>query len=70
MSLKLFADYCIITYPPSNYKGIMALQVKNHPEIIPELIKRLKKYLSYHKDMSHYKGKLIIVESHRIRIRE
>ncbi len=28
-----FAD--IVTYPPSDYKGIIALQVKNHPEVIP-----------------------------------
>lgn len=25
----------IITYPPKNYKGIISLQVKNHPEITP-----------------------------------
>lgn len=69
--LSLNGDFTdIITYPPSNYKGIIALQVKNHPEIIPELIERLKKYLLAHNHMKHYKGKLIIVESHRIRIRE
>jgi predicted nuclease of predicted toxin-antitoxin system len=28
-----FAD--IVTYPPSKYNGIIALQVKNHPEIVP-----------------------------------
>ncbi|MEW6686787.1 MAG: DUF5615 family PIN-like protein [Candidatus Edwardsbacteria bacterium] len=27
-----FAD--IVTYPPAKYKGIIALQVRNHPEII------------------------------------
>jgi predicted nuclease of predicted toxin-antitoxin system len=31
-----FAD--IVTYPPVKYKGIFALQVRNHPEIIPHLI--------------------------------
>ena len=31
-----FAD--IVTYPPEKYKGIIALQVKNHPEIMPQLI--------------------------------
>jgi hypothetical protein len=35
-----FAD--IVAYPPGNYKGIVALQVRNHPEIIPELMERLK----------------------------
>ena len=63
-----FSD--IITYPPTNYKGIIALQVRNHPEIIPQLITRLKGYLSVHPDISHYEGKLFVVESHRIRVRE
>jgi len=63
-----FAD--IVTYPPSNYKGIIALQVRNHPEIISDLMERLKEYLSAHDNMEHYKGKLLIVEVHRIRVRE
>lgn len=63
-----FSD--IITYPPTNYKGIIALQVRNHPEIIPQLITRLKDYLTVHPDISHYEGKLFLVESHRIRVRE
>ena len=63
-----FSD--IVTYPPVNYKGIIALQVKNHPEIMPQLITRLKGYLSAQSDMDYYKGKLFLVEVHRIRIRE
>lgn len=63
-----FAD--IVTYPPANYKGIIALQVRNHPEIIPQLMTRLKDYLSSYPDMNYYKGKLILVEVHRIRVRE
>ena len=63
-----FAD--IVTYPPANYKGIIALQVRNHPEIIPDLMERLKAYFSVHDNMEHYKGKLLIVEVHRIRVRE
>lgn len=62
-----FAD--IVTYPPANYKGIIALQVKNHPEIMPQLISRLKDFLSAHRDMIYYAGKLLIVEVHRIRTR-
>ena len=31
-----FAD--IVTYPPEQYKGIIALQVRNHPEVIPQLM--------------------------------
>jgi len=63
-----FAD--IVTYPPTSYKGIIALQVRNHPEITPQLMARLKGYLSAHPSMSHYKGKLLLVEVHRIRIRK
>lgn len=63
-----FSD--IITYPPASYKGIVSLQVRNHPEVIPQLITRLKDYLSVHPDISYYKGKLFLVEVHRIRIRE
>jgi predicted nuclease of predicted toxin-antitoxin system len=62
-----FSD--IVTYPPQNYKGILALQVRNHPEILPQLMVRLNDYLSAHPHMDHYKGKLFLVETHRIRIR-
>jgi predicted nuclease of predicted toxin-antitoxin system len=63
-----FAD--IVMYPPSKFNGIIAIQVRNHPEIIPQIMERLKNYLSAHSDMSYYKGKLIIAEVHRIRIRK
>lgn len=63
-----FAD--IITYPPSEYKGVIALQIKNHPEIIPLLMETLTAYLSRHSDAGYYSAKLFIVEVHRIRIRE
>ena len=63
-----FAD--IVTYPPANYKGIIALQVRNHPEVIPDLMERLKDYLTTHDNMEHYRGKLLIAEVHRIRVRE
>ena len=63
-----FAD--TLNYPPSNYKGIIALQVRNHPEIIPQLMIRLISYLALHPDPESYQGKLILVEAHRIRIRQ
>jgi predicted nuclease of predicted toxin-antitoxin system len=63
-----FAD--IITYPPEKYAGIIALQVRNHPEAIPQLMARLKLHLSSHPDKAYYKGKLLIVEAHRIRVRD
>lgn len=68
LSLNMdFAD--ILTYPPTDYKGIIALQVRNFPEIIPQIMRRLLNYLSAHNKMVHFKGKLILVEAHRIRIR-
>jgi predicted nuclease of predicted toxin-antitoxin system len=63
-----FAD--IVTYPPSNYHGIVALQLRNHPETIPQILERLGAYLSAHPARDHYKGKLFLVEIHRIRVRE
>lgn len=63
-----FAD--IVTYPPANCQGIIALQVRNHPEIIPQLMQRLQDYLSSHTDREHYRGKLLVVEVHRIRVRQ
>lgn len=63
-----FAD--IVTYPPSAYKGIISIQLKNHPEIIPQLMARLIEYLSLSDRGEHYRGKLLIVEVYRIRVKE
>jgi hypothetical protein len=63
-----FAD--IVSYPPSLSKGVIALQMKDHPEILPKLMQRLMDYLSTHFAMSDYEGRLFVVESHRIRMRK
>ena len=63
-----FAD--IVTYPPSTYQGIISIQLRNHPEIIPQLMVRLTEYFSLHNSEQHYRGKLLLVEVYRIRIRE
>jgi predicted nuclease of predicted toxin-antitoxin system len=63
-----FAD--ISTYPPSQYGGIVAIQLNNHPETIPYLMTGLLGFLSDHSDQMFYRGKLLVVEPHRIRIRE
>ncbi|MEG3833710.1 MULTISPECIES: DUF5615 family PIN-like protein [unclassified Microcoleus] len=63
-----FSD--IVTYPPSSYQGIISIQLRNHPEIIPQLMARLTEYLSLHDSEEHYRGKLLLVEVYRIRIRE
>lgn len=62
-----FAD--ILVYPPSRFQGILALQVRNHPEVTPALLKRLTDYLARNPSGAHYKGKLLVVEVDRIRIR-
>jgi predicted nuclease of predicted toxin-antitoxin system len=62
-----FAD--IVSYPPADYKGIIALQIRNHPEAIPQLISRLIGFLSAHPDSEFFVGKLLLVEPHRIRMR-
>ena len=62
-----FAD--IVAYPPSGYMGIVAIQVRNHPEVLPQLLSRLDACLSEHPEMDHYRGRLFWVEVHRIRIR-
>lgn len=62
-----FAD--IVSYPPATHRGIIALQVRNRPEAIPQMLDRLTTYVHAHPDADHYVGKLLLVESHRIRIR-
>ena len=63
-----FAD--IVTYPPKAYKGIVALQMRNHPEVLEHLMARLTGYLKAQPVMEHYRGKLLVVEVNRIRIRD
>ena len=63
-----FAD--IINYAPAKLGGIIALQVKNHPESLSAIVMRLLTYLAEHPDREHYAGKLLLVEAHRIRIKE
>jgi predicted nuclease of predicted toxin-antitoxin system len=60
----------IINYPPANYGGIIALQVRNHPENLHAIVMRLLTYLSNNIERQHFTGKLFLVEIHRIRIKE
>ncbi len=59
----------MIRYPPSTYEGIIALQVRNHPEVIPPLMDRLISFLKLTPQREYYKGKILLVEAHRIRVR-
>jgi predicted nuclease of predicted toxin-antitoxin system len=62
-----FAD--IVSYPPADYKGIIAIQVRNHPEAIPQLVSKLIDFISSLPDRQYFVGKLLLIEPHRIRIR-
>ena len=63
-----FAD--IVSYPPSAYNGIISLQVRNHPETIGPIVARLIDHLARYPSATDYKGKLLVVEPHRIRVRQ
>lgn len=63
-----FAD--LIRYPPEQYGGIVALQVRNRPEAIPAIVDKLLEYLEQYPSRKHYSGKLFLVEAHRIRVRD
>lgn len=63
-----FAD--IVAYPPGEFGGIVALQIHDHPEITPAVTNRLLLYLAAHPRQQDYRGKLLLVEAHRLRVRE
>ena len=44
--------------------------LRNHPEIIPQLMAGLLPYLDAHPTQEFYRGKLLLVEVHRVRIRQ
>jgi predicted nuclease of predicted toxin-antitoxin system len=41
-----FSD--IVAYPPGKFSGVIAIQLHNHPEIIPQLMKQLVAFLATH----------------------
>ncbi len=62
-----FSD--IVAYPPAAHGGIVSIQLHNHPEIIPQVMETLTAFLSNNPEREFYRGKLFLVEVHRIRIR-
>ncbi len=62
-----FAD--LLNYPPQKYLGIIAIQLKSRPDQIPVICTMLTRLLSDHTELSHFKGRLFVVEPHRIRMR-
>ena len=68
--LSLNGDFSDITvYPPANHRGIVSLQIRNRPESLIPITEKLIAYLIRHPDRREMDGKLLLVESHRIRIR-
>jgi hypothetical protein len=68
--LSLNGDFAnLVSYPPSGYGGIVAVQLRNRPSALPRLTDRLIEYLRANPDRGHYRGKLFVVEAHRMRIR-
>jgi predicted nuclease of predicted toxin-antitoxin system len=68
--LSLNGDFSdIVRYPPSKYGGIISMQVRNRPEVLAQITERLTRYLRDQSDREHYRGKLLLVEAHRIRVR-
>lgn len=68
--LSLNGDFADLTrYPPSEYSGIIGLQVRNRPQAISSILDRLVNYLSAYPTQKYYTGRLLLVEPHRIRIR-
>jgi predicted nuclease of predicted toxin-antitoxin system len=69
--LSLNADFVdIVAYPPGQFGGIVALQIRDHPEITPAILHRLLLYIAAHPHQEDYRGKLLLVEAHRLRVRE
>jgi hypothetical protein len=80
MSLRFFSDECVPMEVVHRLraeghevvilrKGIMAFQLHNHPESLPALLDRLVRYLNDHPNADQYRGRLFLIEPHRIRIR-
>ena len=68
--LSLNGDFSdLIRYPPPEFGGIVTLQVKGRLEVLKQLVQRLVGYLKAHPSREHYRGKLLVVEAHRIRVR-
>jgi len=44
--------------------------MRNHPEILPQLMARFMAFLNAQPDSSYYLGKLFVVDADRVRIRE
>jgi predicted nuclease of predicted toxin-antitoxin system len=68
--VSLNGDFTDITaYPPGNYRGIVAFQVKHRPEHVAAILRTFMAYLTQHPSPDDFDGNLLLVEVHRIRVR-
>jgi predicted nuclease of predicted toxin-antitoxin system len=68
--LSLNGDFSdIVAYPPGQFGGNVAIQLHNHPETIPYVTNSLLRFLAENPMREFYRGKLFLVEAHRIRVR-
>ena len=69
--LSLNGDFSdIVAYPPARSGGIVAVQLHNHPETIPSLMRHLISYLAANPSRDFCRGKLLLAEAHRMRLRQ
>ncbi len=69
MLLSLNGDFAhIVNYPPAHYSGIVAVQLRNDPRNLVVLQSQLSKIFSG-KANEDFRGKLVIVDGTRARIR-
>jgi predicted nuclease of predicted toxin-antitoxin system len=67
--LSVNGDFAhIINYPPAEYGGIIAVQLKNDPALFSDLLKHLEKAI-VGKLQNELSGKLLIVSATSIRVR-
>ena len=60
--LSLNGDFSdIVRDPPSQYGGIISMQVRNRPEVLAQLTERLTRSLRDPSDREHYRGKLLFL---------
>jgi len=74
MALRFLADHCISNTIVQTLRDatheVVARQMRNHAEVLGQVMARLKEYLGTQPAMAHYQGKLFVVEVNRIRIRK
>ncbi len=74
MALRFLADHCISNTIVQTLRDatheVVARQMRNHAEVLGQVMARLKEYLGTQPAMAHYARKLFVVEVNRIRIRE